>query len=73
MTACVVDVSHPEGVLATWANTKHPKLMVCDHHKKQYDSHPVYFDDTWSPILRDGSVEKHHPRCNCKRLCGGEK
>ncbi len=73
MRDCVVDDDHPVGMFATWFNADNPELVVCDHHKKQYDLDSVYFDDTWLPFLRDVSVEKHHPQYNCKQLCGGDQ
>ncbi len=54
MSDCVIDVGHPEGVFATWVNDDNPELIACDHHKKQYDTHTLYYDSTWRPILRNG-------------------
>ncbi len=73
MSDCVIDVGHPEGVLATWINADNPELVVCNHHKKQYETAHEEYNIKWLPILRDGSIKKHHPGRNCSRLCGGDQ
>jgi len=36
MDECIIDLPMHKGTLATWIDKNHPKMKVCDEHKKQY-------------------------------------
>lgn len=47
LPACVIEVGHPAGTPATWANKDHPEHTVCDRHKHQYETSPDSHDIRW--------------------------